>query len=303
MYMRKFLTKNLKKYNQMKMKTKENSIEISVVMSAYNAKKHIKEAIDSIINQSFTNFECIIVDDGSTDSTKEIIRSYVDDRIVLVENNHDYIGSLNRGIQMAKGKYIARMDADDIMHPNRLNIQYKIMETEPSITVCATWMNIIKENTPTRIYGVDSGLIDFPILMFLKRCFISNPSTMIRADFLRKHRVKYKQQYIYAEDYQFWVEIAMYGGVFYIESQPLLSYRLSPSQVSQEMNVQQQLVSIDIRNELLDYIIHKNLKKHPEMSTILKEMRKLERQNIISNRSILDFFHLLFNSNKMTLQF
>ena len=118
---------------------KDKSIPaISIVMPAYNAEKYIKEAIDSIIGQSFSNFECIIIDDGSTDSTRDIIRSYNDERIVLLEKKHDYIASLNRGMNAPKGKYLARMDADDIMHPDRLKIQYAVMEAEPSITVCGT---------------------------------------------------------------------------------------------------------------------------------------------------------------------
>ncbi|MDD4761099.1 MAG: glycosyltransferase family 2 protein, partial [Bacteroidaceae bacterium] len=134
---------------------KDKSIPaISIVMSAYNVEKYIKEAIDSIIGQSFSNFECIIVDDGSTDSTRDIIRSCQDERIVLLENKHDFIASLNLGMDAARGKYIARMDADDIMHPDRLKIQYSVMESEPSITVCGTWMQHFGERVPPQSIAV-----------------------------------------------------------------------------------------------------------------------------------------------------
>ena len=89
-------------------------------MPVYNASRYLRDCIDSILSQSFTDFELLIVDDGSTDDSVEIIRSYSDSRIRLIENKHDYIGSLNLLLQEARGKYIARMDADDVMLPNRL---------------------------------------------------------------------------------------------------------------------------------------------------------------------------------------
>lgn len=84
-------------------------------MPVYNASRYLRDCIDSILSQSFTDFELLIVDDGSTDDSVEIIRSYSDSRIRLIENKHDYIGSINLLLQEARGKYIARMDADDVI--------------------------------------------------------------------------------------------------------------------------------------------------------------------------------------------
>ncbi len=92
-----------------------SNISISVCMPVYNASRYLRDCIDSILSQSFTDFELLIVDDGSTDDSVEIIRSYSDSRIRLIENKHDYIGSLNLLLQEARGKYIARMDADDVI--------------------------------------------------------------------------------------------------------------------------------------------------------------------------------------------
>ena len=122
--------------------------KISVVMPTYNASKYVSEAIESTLKQSFFDFEFIIVDDGSTDNTREIIRSYDDNRIKLVENEHNFIGSLNKGLELAGGKYIARMDADDIMHIDRLKIQYSIMEAKPEIDICSAWMAPFGDNIP-----------------------------------------------------------------------------------------------------------------------------------------------------------
>lgn len=97
-------------------------------MAVYNGEKYITAAIKSVLNQTFGNFEFIIMDDGSTDGTLDIINSFKNKRILLIKNKHNYINTLNTGLEKASGKYIARMDADDIMHIDRLSIQYAIME-------------------------------------------------------------------------------------------------------------------------------------------------------------------------------
>ena len=99
--------------------------KITVLMPVYNAGKYLREAIDSILNQSFSDFEFLIINDGSTDNSKNIIESYNDQRIKFIENdkNSGVIFSLNRGLDLAKGGYIARMDADDISLRDRLKIQ------------------------------------------------------------------------------------------------------------------------------------------------------------------------------------
>ena len=111
---------------------------ISVVMSTSNAKVYIAESVESVLKQSFSDFELIVISDSSTDNNiKSIINSYHDKRIRLIDNDHDYIQSLNSGIRASKGKYIALMNAGDIMHADRLKIQYSIMEEFPDITVCS----------------------------------------------------------------------------------------------------------------------------------------------------------------------
>lgn len=93
---------------------------VSVCVPVYNASAHLGECIDSILAQTYTDFELLIVDDGSTDSSRDVVRAYTDPRIRLLENAHDYIGSLNLLLREARGRYVARMDADDLMLPDRL---------------------------------------------------------------------------------------------------------------------------------------------------------------------------------------
>ena len=120
---------------------------ISVLMSVFNSDKYLHEAIDSILKQTFTDFEFIIINDASTDSSVNIIKSYNDIRIVLIENetNIGLTNSLNKGIKRATGKYIARMDADDIALPFRFAEQFSFMELHAEIGICGTWVETFNE--------------------------------------------------------------------------------------------------------------------------------------------------------------
>ena len=135
-----------------------NSPAISVVMTAYNTEKYIKEAIESILNQTFKNFEFIIVDDGSTDNTRLIIEEYAkkDGRIKVIynETNLGIVFSSNKAIKIAKGKYIAIMDSDDISKASRLEQQFAFMESNPKVGVCGT--NVILINKDGQKIGYKS---------------------------------------------------------------------------------------------------------------------------------------------------
>ena len=112
---------------------------ISIILPAYNAEKYLAPAIESILQQSFKDFEFIILNDGSTDNTEKIILSYTDSRIKYIKNekNLKLIKTLNKGIELAKGKYIARMDADDIALPTMLEECYTFFETHPEYSIVA----------------------------------------------------------------------------------------------------------------------------------------------------------------------
>lgn len=123
------------------------SISVSVVMSVFNTGNYLKESIESILNQTFKDFEFIIINDGSTDRSLEIIKSYNDDRIILInQENTGLAAALNNGIAIAKSDYIARMDADDISLPNRLKLQYEFMENHPECVAVGSNAELIDED-------------------------------------------------------------------------------------------------------------------------------------------------------------
>ena len=159
------------------MKSKRN---ISICIPMYNASLYIKNCIDSILAQSFQDFELLIVDDGSTDNSCEIVNSVRDNRIRLIRNQHDYVGSLNMLLDEAKGKYIARMDADDVMYPNRLSIQYEYMENHPDIDVIGGRMAVFKQSTKEPLYDLNVKIGSLCISDLLDYCCICHPTVMFR---------------------------------------------------------------------------------------------------------------------------
>ena len=271
-------------------------------MPAFNAEEYISDAIDSVLRQSFSDIEFIIVDDGSKDKTKTIVQSYDDKRIRFFMNKHDFIDSLNLGLDSSKGRYIARMDADDIMHIDRLKIQYAIMEEEPKITVCASWMSPFGISNRNESFSQSVvGLLEYPLLSFMKRNVIFHPTTMIRSDFLRYNSLQY-ENYECAEDYKLWVEIAKLGGVFYVESQPLLYYRVSEQQVSYKNVEIQRNTSLRIKKEIMNYLLISNKNRFNSIVKITEAMEYAVKERLLEENDVVSFFYSFFMNNKKILR-
>lgn len=276
--------------------------KVSVVMPTYNSELYVAVAIESVLNQSFPDFEFIIVDDGSTDRTVSIISSYKDKRIKLVRNEHNFIKSLNTGIDMASTNYIARMDADDIMHAERLNIQYSIMKSVPSISVCSSWFTPFgKDVLKGVITSSYSGLLKYPLLLLLERNFIVHPSVMLRKNFLDQNNLRYSN-YKYAEDYKLWADVARNNGLFFIDSQPLLFYRISNEQVSCRKALKQNQTAINIRKEILNYIIEQNVSNFSSLGLVLDNMFLAKKEELLGDEDILNFFFQFLSKNKCRLK-
>lgn len=179
---------------------------VSVLMAVYNGERYLPEAIDSILGQTFTDFEYLIVDDGSTDRTLQIINSYQDPRIKVIRNPHN-IGltrSLNKGLNVACGEYIARMDGDDISLPDRLSRQVAYMDARLEVGVCGTWAKEIDSQ------GEVTGTRKMPVGKSLEHDFwrpspIIHPSAMIRRSHL--DGLRYDEQLQYAQDFDLWLRI------------------------------------------------------------------------------------------------
>jgi glycosyltransferase involved in cell wall biosynthesis len=224
-------------------------LDISVVMSVYNGEAYLREAIESILTQTHHDYEFIIINDGSTDNSERIISAFKDPRIVSLKNekNIGLIASLNRGLVQAKGKYIARIDADDVAIKDRLEKQFIFMEEHPGVVALGSdYYLLINE---TLRYIKNEGDSDYlKSLLLFTPCFC-HPTVMMRNIFSRSGIV-YDANFVHAEDYKLWTELAFLGK-FGNVPQPLLKYRSHQSQVSNKNAGTQLQISAEIRKEYL----------------------------------------------------
>ncbi|WP_169303111.1 glycosyltransferase family 2 protein [Thalassotalea mangrovi] len=201
---------------------------ISVIMPVYNAQAYVKEAVFSILEQSFTDFEVIIVDDGSTDASGRILADIArqDSRIHLYSRtNHGLISSLNFALDKARGQYLARMDADDVSTPQRLQQQLQFLQQHPDIAVLGTGYVYIDQHGHRLGKRHTCMYHDDIVASFFFGNPIAHPSVMVNRRLLRQP-LNYEADYIGAEDFQLWLRLSQQVR-FANLPEPLLYYRLS----------------------------------------------------------------------------
>lgn len=203
---------------------------VTVAIPMYNAAPHLRECLDSVLAQTFRDFELLIVDDGSTDDSVEIVRSYADPRIRLLLNRHDYIGSLNLLLSEARGKYIARMDADDVMVPQRLALQFAYMEAHPDVDLLGG--NMVTLGTSDCLYDTSGPCRRVTLQDMLAGCCLVHPTVMFRTATVRAHGLAYEADYIYAEDYRLWMRMLQLDLQLRNLPDVLVRYRFSDGQIS-----------------------------------------------------------------------
>ncbi len=218
-------------------------------MSAYNAEKFLREAIESVLNQTYQQFELIIINDGSTDSTLAIIKSFQDHRIKIIDNeiNRGLIYSLNKGIELSKGKLIARMDADDICMPNRLEKQVQMFELNQDAVIIGSDYYLLNQSKLKYIKNRNDSDYQKAVLIFTP-CFC-HPTVMMKNIF-SQYKLSYHPDFLHAEDFKLWTDMAQYG-TFLNVAQPLLKYRHHAKQVSNQYHEKQLKISSDIRGAYL----------------------------------------------------
>ncbi len=207
---------------------------ITVLMPVYNAEKHIEETIKSILNQTYKEFELLLIDDGCTDNTIKIIKKNRDERIKIIKNekNIGLTKSLNKGIRLAKGKYIARMDSDDIMFKNRLKKQIEVLEKEKEIALVGSRaiffyddLKFIKKKS--KKFKSQSEIRTE--LLFSNP--IIHPSVMIRKSVLLKNNIFYDEALTNSQDHGLWVDLLL-DNSFFILNETLINYRITATGVT-----------------------------------------------------------------------
>lgn len=224
---------------------------ISVVLPVYNCELYIQQAIESILNQTFVDFEFIIIDDCSTDNTLQLCNLFTDERIIIIEKdkNSGYTNSLNYGLSIAKGKYIARMDGDDICMPERFEKQVLFLEANLDIILCGTSYAVIGEKG---IYVLPETHEEIKIKLLSGNCIV-HPSVMFRKDILVANNLMYDVLMEPAEDYDLWVRLSSIGKLHNLQ-ECLVHYRVHDGQVSAIRNKKQIQVANQVRLKLLQLL-------------------------------------------------
>lgn len=272
----------------------------------FNAQQYVREAIQSILDQSFVNFELLIINDGSTDSSESIIKSFSDHRIRYIKNdtNLGLIATLNKGLSLSQGEFVARMDADDVCLKERLAEQLKCFENDPELAVVACDYFVIGNGSKKRARGAVTSDQLKSVLLF-SPCF-AHPTVMMR-NLFEKSRIFYDQNFKHTEDYKLWCDLSRVGK-FGNVSMPLMYYRSHPGQVSvQYRDVQIKNCAV-IRRDYLqhcgftlsenDFLVHTRIADNVFIKSLseLEEIEKWLRSLIEQNKNTGHFIQEDFNA-------
>jgi len=223
--------------------------KVTVLMAVYNGEQYLKEAVGSILAQTFPDFELLVIDDGSTDHSPAVITSFHDSRIRLVKNekNIGLTKSLNRGLGLSRGEYIARMDADEISMPSRLAKQVSFLEENQRVGVCGTLI---------RTKGDGGYVWPFPLeheeiraRLLFENCF-AHSSVMIRCSLVRDDKFSYNEKFSCAQDYELWVRLSRHTVMANI-GECLLRHRIHDARISHQNKGAQENLANNIRMQQL----------------------------------------------------
>ena len=266
-------------------------MKVSVIMPVYNGAQYLQEAIDSILNQTFKDFELIIIDDGSSDESAEIIQKNADKdkRIVALKNeqNSGICVTLNKGLDIAKGEYIARMDSDDISEPNRLVVQIDFLERNPEYGLVGSNTKIFGDNISVPyVFEFDKDWRMCIADMIYASC-MAHPTVMMRASILQEKHLRYKDEFRGLEDFYMWWQFAKFSKISNIQ-QPLLNYRYHKKQETQKAHDEKHIAKgVRFLNERLEYL---NICLTEYQKTLM--LKYIYGGSVYNDSELDDFIHL-----------
>ena len=224
--------------------------KVTVLMPTYNVAPYVKEAVDSVLRQTYRDFELLIMDDCSTDNTVEVVRSIDDPRIRIVQNekNVGLAENLNRGLALIETEYVARMDGDDIAEPYWLEHEVSVLDSHPDIGICSGGFER---------FGATKSLVRFPErhediqANMLFECSVIVPT--FRMSLYRDHGLRYRSDAFPAEDYRFWAECLRVTKIYNLQ-ETLFHYRMHPSQICTARREEQQSKVAQVRLFMLEWL-------------------------------------------------
>jgi len=225
-----------KKFKHMKKPT------FSVILPVFNGERYLRTAIESILSQSYHDYEFIIIDDGSTDKSRKVIDSFSDKRIIKIvqKKNLGLISTLNHGLKIAQGNYIARMDQDDLSDPSRLEKQLKALQSSGELAVVGSLYAAIDENSKfITVAAQPIGIHDIRFGLTSQNCF-GHGSIVIDRSKIPSELLKYPEEYEHAEDYALWVMLSYQNIKMYNVPEILYSWRYHSRSISNTASREQQ---------------------------------------------------------------
>ena len=265
---------------------------ISVLMPVYNAGDYIREAIESILTQTFSDFEFLIINDGSTDETENIILSYTDKRIKYVKNdkNIGLTATLNKGISLTDTKYMARMDADDIAFQDRLKVQYDFMEANPEIGVSGGCFEIFGNTNQLKQHPLSDLEIKANLLF---SCVLCHPAVILRTALLKKNNItygvtfdyddKFEHRILELEDFGLWHKLKSVTNFENI-NHPLIKYRM----IGQNLSTKKEDIILERKKQFYSHVL-KELNIVPNNINLLLHISPKYIFKSKSNKDIYSF--------------
>jgi len=227
-----------------------NAPLISVIMPIFNAQQDLREAIESVLQQSFVDFELLVIDDGSTDQSVQIIHSFDDPRIRLISQaqNLGLVAALNRGISEARGQFIARMDGDDLCLPERLALQLSAMQNL-QLDICGShWAQIDAQGKQFGVLYAPKQM-DEVVATLATTVPYAHGSVMIRKSFLDQHHLRYQAGF--SEDYQLWIRFLELGAKFGMVDAVLYLHRTHERSITSTRSTEQSVSAQQLRRDFV----------------------------------------------------
>ena len=275
---------------------------LTVLMAVHNDERHLGTAIESILTQTFDDFEFIIVEDGSIDRSPAILSDYAQrDQRIRILRNPDNLGltrSLNRGLEEARGRFIARMDSDDISLPRRFELQLQQFKNNSGVVLCGTRTISIDADGRRRAYG--GGPSDIRVMQWYSvfRPAVAHPTAMFRAKLLHAG-LRYDESLRTAQDFDMWSRMLRHGDATVLHT-PLLLYREHPASISSRKNEEQALTAARIcqenllrryprifrgkaskrANHLSAFLYKTNKFKEEQLNSVLQTLFEVEREEL-----------------------
>lgn len=267
-----------------------------MIIPVYNAERYIKESLYSVVNQTYTNLEIIVLDDCSNDKSIDIVNEFSDSRIKVIRNevNLKQPRTRNKGLKVALGKYIANMDADDISSLDRIEKQVSYMENNPDVDICGTFAKMFGDVKLSRV--TKRPVDDEDIRLYsVTSCPMIHPTVMFRASSVKKFNIHYDLQYKYAQDYELWSRLALQGVKFHNIPEVLFYYRISKDQIGSKHGVEQKRLANAITKRNIQAVLgndfsliclEKDIVSMDDIRTDYSKISfRLEKSNTINNKA------------------